>query len=100
MTQTDIKQQPTSAQIARKCFVAKQVAIVAESQHPQASRWQNAIIRAGEAFVAGKEARKEMVERCEAYNTTVAQCDCEAGKHGNPCKHRAFQRLLEKWANE
>lgn len=88
--------QVTAAQIARNAFVAAQVAIVQASGHPQASRWVNAIIRAGEAF-ATRAGRKEMAERCKGYNTTVASCDCEASQHGNPCKHRAFVRMVQKW---
>ena len=99
-TTQQISKSATPSQIARKLFVATQVAIVKASGHALADRWVNAIIRAGEAFVAGKDARKEMVEKLEAYNTTNATCDCEAGKHGNPCKHRAFKRLVEKWATE
>lgn len=100
MTTIQQAKQATPAQVARKLFVATQVAIVKASGHVFADRWANAILRAGDAFVAGKDARKDMVERCEAYNTTTASCDCEAGKHGAPCKHRAFVRLVEKWATE
>lgn len=90
----------TPAQIARKIFIGQQVAIVKASSHPQADRWVNAIIRAGDAFIAGKDDRKAMIQKCDDYNTTIQSCDCEAGKHGNPCKHRAFQRIIEKWATE
>lgn len=90
----------TPAQIARKIFIGTQVALVKASGHPQADRWVNAIIRAGDAFVQGKDARKDMFARCDNYNTSIASCDCEAGKHGNPCKHRAFMRIIEKWATE
>jgi len=89
----------TPAQIARQAFVAAQVAIIRASEHPQASRWVNAVIRAGEAF-ATRAGRKEMAERCATYKTTVASCECEASSHGNPCKHRAFVRLVQKWEEE
>lgn len=86
----------TPAQIARNAFVAAQIALIQQSGHAQASRWVNAVIRAGEAF-ATRAGRSEMSERCTTYNTTITTCECEAGQRGVPCKHRAFLRLIQKW---
>lgn len=91
------QQTNSPASIARKAFVAEQIAIVNASGHSQTKRWVNAIIRSGEAF-ATKAGRSEFFAKCEAYNTSVASCECEAGKNGSPCKHRAFIRLVQKWA--
>ena len=87
------------AVIARQTFVAEQIAIVTASGHGLSKRWVAAIIRAGEG-VLDRAGRAEFTARCVAYNTTVAACECEAGKHGNPCKHRAFVRLVEKWSEQ
>ena len=87
------------AVIARKSFVAEQVAIVVASGHALSRRWVSAILRAEEGFL-DRAGRAEFSARCKAYNTSVASCECEAGKHGNPCKHRAFVRLVEKWAEQ
>lgn len=96
--QTANTNRPASpASIARQAFVAEQVALIKASGHSMTSRWVNAVIRAGEAFSAGKQARAEMTAKCEAYNTSITSCECEAGKNGMPCKHRAFQRLMQKW---
>jgi len=87
------------AVIARQTFIAEQIAIVTSSGHSQARRWVSAIIRAGEGFL-DRAGRAEFHARCVAYSTSVASCECEAGKHGNPCKHRAFIRLVEKWSEQ
>jgi hypothetical protein len=99
--QTNQQASLTPAQIARKLFVASQIATINASGHPLKARWVNAVIRAGEAFVEGKTARQDFIAKCETYNTSIAKCECEAGKRdGTPCKHRAFLRLVEKWATE
>jgi len=89
----------TPTAIARQAFVAAQVAVIRASEHPQAQRWVTAVIRAGEAFQT-RAGRAEMAARCAMYQTTVQECQCEAGQHGHPCKHRAFVRLIQKWEEE
>lgn len=86
------------AQLARKAFVAEQIAVIMASGHSMAKRWANAVLRAGEAFSGNKSDRLIMLAKCESYETTLSTCNCEAGANSFPCKHRAFLRLSQKWA--
>lgn len=59
-------------------------------------RWGNAIMRAAEPFLADAPAEMQgAFERALMYSATSSQCQCEAGKHDLPCKHKALIRLLE-----
>lgn len=87
----------SQAVLARSEFVSQQVAQIVASGHPKAQRWISAVLRAGEFFKT-RAGRAEAQARCDELGTTITSCTCEAAQFDQPCKHRAFLRLVQKWA--
>jgi len=77
----------------KQMFVAYHVALASKADM-DAKRWVTALLKAGEAFIAGGKAEADAFDRMALYDTTPEACQCDAGKHGFPCKHRAFAHLV------
>jgi hypothetical protein len=79
------------------------------NRNPMEPRWQNALIRGYDLLLAADAIEVEFAandtmtvayipsQRGDGTIYTVnGECDCEAGRRGNPCAHRAAKRLLER----
>lgn len=62
-----------------------------------ATRWVNALVKAGGIIRAGGKELVDALENAEGkYNASHTGCDCPAGQHGFPCKHRALIILYDR----